>query len=449
VVIRVVVVALSIVLAVLAGCRQLFGFNDLPVDAGGDAMADADPSCSCANDLLHCASGDQHCYAGCDPVAPRCLDVVPSNGVPVSVTTETDVITIGATATFDTDTGEVTGAVIRAPVQGVASGISYTQMSATGVAVGVFGFSQLDVAPSGVIRIVGSRPAVFVVATAATIDGLIDGTGGVAACTTTQRTPVCAGPGGGDGAAGLARGMGCGGGAHGLSDPFVGGTGADSGGGGGGGGGSGANGGTEVASGVTFLGGTGGMACIALTLEPLVGGGGGGGGGGGSARVGYGGGGGGALQLTALQALRVAGAINMGGGGGEGGQPDGSNGGAGGGAGAGGGILIEAPMVTVDGVLAANGGGGGGGAAQAAGGGLGETGRADATAAAGGTGGGAAGSGGAGGCSTAAPQPGVDANGVNAGAGGGGIGRIYVRSRSPASITTSSPAAGTGALNTR
>ena len=72
-----------------------------------------------------------------------------------------------------------------------------------------------------------------------------------------------------------------------------------------------------------------------------------------------GGGGGGAIQIAAGTEIQVVGAIHAGGGGGDGGDASGSClGGAGGGSG--GAVLLEAPKVSVSGVIAANGGGGGG-----------------------------------------------------------------------------------------
>ena len=442
--------------AALAGCRQLFGFNDLPpdarrIDAMIDAHADADPSCTCANDVQHCAAGDTMCYAGCDPGGTRCLDLVPSNDVSATIIGGTSTITIASATLFDSDTGAITGGLTRAAGSGTTAGVAYARITtSSGAPIAIFGFDTLTVTASGAIRLVGTRPVVFI-ANSASVDGLIDGTGGQGACGATT-TPSCAGPGGGLGGSGsgsAGSGAGCGGGGVGSSDPLVGGTGADTGGGGGGGGGSGAAGGVETASTVMFAGGVGGASCLAATLEPLAGGGGGGAGGGGSARPGVGGGGGGGFQLTALRVIAVGGTINLGGGGGEGGQGNGSNGGAGGGGGAGGAILLEAPTVTVTGVLAANGGGGGGGAAQLNVGGTGQTGQPGTGAAAGGSGAGAAGSGGAGGTGSAAPAPGADASSVNSGAGGGGIGRIYVRSRGSASIAVSSPSAGTGMIKTQ
>ncbi len=80
-----------------------------------------------------------------------------------------------------------------------------------------------------------------------------------------------------------------------------------------------------------------------------------------------GGGGGGALQLTAGGSITVSGTIDVSGGGGAGGASGGCR--DGGGGGSGGSVLLEAPLVSVNGRLGANGGGGGGGAAGCGGGG--------------------------------------------------------------------------------
>jgi hypothetical protein len=134
------------------------------------------------------------------------------------------------------------------------------------------------------------------------------------------------------------------------------------------------------------------------TLQPLIGGSAGGGD--------YGGGGGGGLQLVASVKIHVglSGSLNLAG---RGAPNYGSSGGGSGGA-----ILLEAPEVRVDGVLAANGGGGGAHGFD----GL----SSDSPA-------GSNGSGGSGAAGTATDgQDGTESPGLAGGGGGGGAGRIRI-----------------------
>lgn len=165
--------------------------------------------------------------------------------------------------------------------------------------------------------------------------------------------------------------------------------------------------------GATAGSGTGGATYGTPSLVPLVSGVSGGSPGGNQ--------GGGALQITSTTSISVstAGVVLAPG---EGGGQDGT---AGGGGGSGGALLLEAPMVTVAGVMAANGGGAGDandlgndstGTAQAAGGGAGGGGSFGATV--------------------------TGANGTNAGnalgGGGGGAGRIRLNTSSGTASLTGS-----------
>lgn len=388
----------------LAGCRQLAGLDDLPAP-------DAPPA-----------------------------EIVPSNQITRDrETASLPTIRISDITTFDTDTGQVTGALIRAPGEGVVGPIGYRHAEFGGTELGVFAMSRLDVTPAGVLRLQGARAAVFLVETDATIEGTIDGTGGCA--DPAQRS--CAGPGGGAGGTLARAATGC---SPGQAGTTHGPSGADSGGGGGGAGFAGAAGGDATVGSTTYAGGAAAPRCMTSELEPLLGGSGGGGGGKGATPQGAaGGGGGGALQLTAFGSITITGLITMAGAGGEGGGMATNNGGAGAGGGGGGSILLEAPTLIVTGTLAANGGGGGGASSSSAAGQPGQSGIAKSTAASGG-----AGAGGSGGALDQSAQPGASMTNGNAGGGGGGAGRIFLRANAPA-ITgaTISPAPGLGALRLR
>lgn len=177
------------------------------------------------------------------------------------------------------------------------------------------------------------------------------------------------------------------------------------------------------------------------TLIPLVGGSAGGNGAVVNDGPGGGGSGGGALQLVAGKsfALHATGFISVGGGGGAYGGlgKDGAGGG-----GSGGSILIESPVVTIDGKIAANGGGGGQGNGDS-----GENGNAD-HAAKGGSKAMESGPGGTGSFGTTldgADGPSSADATLSASSGGGGAGRIRINTASgAASISgTVSPAATT------
>lgn len=393
---------------------------------------DADLTCSCAGDKLVCGGGETACAASCiaGPIA-HCGLVVPRNDVTRdSLADVSDAISLGGTITINTDDGAITGGFTRAAGTGVIAGIDF-QLQGT---LSVFTVAKLTV--SGDVRVIGTRPVVFLVGSTVSIGGTLD----LSANPMGDRS--IPGPGGGRGQRFNMTGGGCGPGLAGSSM-----TPSD---GGGGGGGAGAAGGSGGDSG-SAAGGMGGSACLSAQLEPLVGGSAGGGGSPGSAVApSRGGGGGGALQITALERITIGGAILLNGGGGEGGVGGAtSNGGGGGGGGAGGALLLEAPSVSVTGSVIANGGGGGGGAEATTSGFPGADGRADATPAAGGapatTGPSAGGAGGAG--AIAAQSAADTAADFNAGGGGGGVGRILIRSfTSPSLPGTESPAVSTAAI---
>ncbi len=204
-------------------------------------------------------------------------------------------------------------------------------------------------------------------------------------------------------------------------------NGVASGAGGGGGGGAGFR---EVGKsggmGQANSGGGGSMVALPTLVGGCPGGSGGAGTQGGPAP---GGSAGGAMYVASPMAIRVGGAINVGGDGGSGGRGDANNMGVGyrcggGGGGSGGMIWLQAPMLPIQGVLAANGGGGGEGSGNAKPGADGLPGLASAARASGGAGndpGG--GDGGAGGTVTMPPVVGAGSS-IGGGGGGGGGGFI-------------------------
>src|SRR4051794_16224121 len=146
---------------------------------GRDAQPDADPTCSCNSDTLTCANGSQSCDLGCATTAPgpHCVAVVPSNGVdPNAAMALGPTITItGGDATFDTDTGAISGVFVRSPIEGVDADIAFEKRSFGSAQLGVFSFHRLSISSSGRVLLVGNRAAVFMVDHTVTIDGTIDG----------------------------------------------------------------------------------------------------------------------------------------------------------------------------------------------------------------------------------------------------------------------------------
>ncbi len=364
----------------------------------------------------------------------------PSNGVdPSTALGLTEAIVVDGNATFNVETGRITGALSRPSGVGVMNGIGYEQRMFGTTPLAVFSFHSLEVQDPGRIQFSGTRAVVFVVSREVSVAGDID----LAGCS----AGACPGPGGGNGTLYTATGGGCGGGRGGVTNNN---NAGDSGGGGGAGGTNGAKGGDDDENGNVLAGGAGGLACIPETLEPLVGGSGGAGGGPGVIAGVRGGSGGGALQITAFGSIAISGVIDAaGGGGGAGGtDPNGNNAGAGAGGGAGGGILLEAPSVTLaaTGILVANGGGGGGASNGTASGQPGQPGTRSTTPATGGASGNGNGDGGAGAALAAPATPGENVVDGNGGGGGGGVGRIRIRAGTQMITGTTSPVPTAAAL---
>lgn len=396
------------------------------------ALTACTPGCQ-ADQLTTCTGPTTTCVLGCSSTGnAHCIGPTPSNGVdPAAAAPLSGTTTIAANATFDVDTGAITGGLTRAAGAGIDGGIGYVQAPAFGpggVPLGIFVFHNLTVEAAATVRFTGTRAAVLLVGDAAKIAGVLDVSAGQGARTTP-------GPGGGAGGTDSAPAKGCGPGAPGKKS----GTG-DSGGGGGGGGQTGGPGGAGPPA--TFS--VGGVQCLPPRLEPLQGGSGGGRGSPGTtARSAGGGGGGGALQITALGSLEITGTINAGGAGADGGLASATDGGSGAGGGAGGGILLEAPTVTIGAtaIVVANGGGGGGGGGTTQAGlpgnnALVSTNPTDG----GGSGEITGGSGGTGGALTSPPDVGADGM-TNGGGGGAGVGAIVIRGNMRTIGGTISPAA--------
>jgi hypothetical protein len=388
------------------------------------------------SDLITCdgngnMTGSVTCTEGCDttPDPDECISsqqVDPSNLDPSLLCANGDDLIISSATTINTDDGSIT------PHPGGTIVTSVVAQGGGAPDIRVFSFNNIDIQAD--VDVVGGNALALLACYDITISGVIY-------ANSTNRN---AGPGGWSGGAsesdgsGFSNGYGRGGPGQ-NSSPWE-----QTGGGGGAFGGTGGQGGDDDGN---PAGGAGGQPYPGDTLVPLLGGSGGGGGGCRDDNAGgLGGGGGGAVQLTAGDTLTVtSGAgVHVGAGGGNRDTADGC---AGGGGGAGGGILLEAIVVDMDGILAANGGGGGGGDLYGSGvnSSNGEDGRFDATRASGGSGGDGGGRGGDGGA-------GGTANGDNGqdnekgGGGGGAVGRIRINTDSgSASIGgTISPSAGSG-----
>lgn len=419
-------VATSATTTVVAGCTTANPSHrphpDAAVDGAVDGPSDAAPLCT-ANQPLRCemsslvrCNGDgtaelnEPCPLGCVEADLRCVDLVPSNGLIqyLSMSSSQPDLDLGASATINTDTGEVRAGGVSLTVfsnsmtQSAPPGIPairvFVVRSLTAKDVSVIGKSSLAITASNDIKING----LF------TVSGY-QGSSGAGAFNENACRGQAAPQGGGGGVGG--GGFGSLGGA--------------------GGGGFGISGGSFY-----YPGGAGGASTGNALLEPLRGGCDGGG------SLAYGGG---AVQLVSRTQILVRGVI----------AANGTTGDSGGGAG--GGILLEAPSVEVSGSVVANGGGGGSSGGGSFLCGLGQDGRTDATPASGspfcnrGMPSLAFGAGGHGGAGTIAATDG-DGGLVNYGGhGGGGYGRIRINTASGDFLTTGivSPTPSKGTLVTR
>lgn len=396
--------SLVVLVAAFAACK--YAPNNMPEDDSGvpsDADPDSPPPDECTAISARCLDGDTlrtcpaasgssvdtECSWGCiDDGNPRCGRITPAGGGAELV--DADPATFMGLADFELS-GEINGETGEINDQALPAGITYELKNNN---IAVFRFRKLTIVDGeGGVRVTGNKATVLIA------DDLITVADSVSAVGCGGGSQVVPGPGGFPG--GITSGNA--------------GTGSGSGAGGSGGGG----GGYGVAGGSGANGDAGGLAFGDPEITLLVGGGGGGAGGGGG-NFGRGGGGGGAIQLISNTGIVIAstGSINAGGCGGSRGS---GNSDQGGGGGAGGTILLEAPVITIDGILAVNGGGGGGG-----GGGEstnGQPGQPSRTAATGGDGDPTGGPGGAGGVGGALVgiQPNAASDG---GGGGGGVGRM-------------------------
>jgi hypothetical protein len=220
--------------------------------------------------------------------------------------------------------------------------------------LGVFVFSNLEIASNVTVRAQGTNALVILSLNDVVLNGVLDG----------GAQGQASGPGGFAGGDPYNGGTGPGGGLPGEAEQsqctYL----CASGGGGGSYGGTGGSGGAVNCGAVDLPSGVGGSSYGNQTLVPLVGGSGGAGGmsitSHQDANPGAGGGGGGAVQISARSSLTIGpdGGITVPGGGGG---PTTSGSGSGGGAG--GAILLESPTIDIQSgaFVAANGGGGGGG----------------------------------------------------------------------------------------
>jgi hypothetical protein len=409
------------------------GAGDSRADA---APADADvcvPGCT-GDGIRACIPVDTvtPCALGCEPGAPACREIVPSNGADRTqldnVTAELRVPT-GTIVHIDTTDGTITDltndAVLRDPGEGVANGIGfYTFENGTSVVA----VESLAIERDSALLVEGSNTLLLLSDGDATIEGQLD----VSACcenddlTDKVTADRLAGPGGGNGAVpGTLAAQGCAPGVDGNGEDVD--IGDETGGGGGGLGSDGAPGGVGGDGTAPGAGGDASSAgCPGPSLVPLRGGSGGGAGGIG-AGAGRGGGGGGAVQITSFTRINVLGSpgqfikgiLANGGGGGPG-----TNTAGGGGGGSGGAILLEAPAIVIEYVVLAANGGGGGGSGDTTEARAGQMGRFDSTQAAGGLGPRAGGRGGA--SNGGATIGGGGADGTGGGGGGVGIIRFNV-----------------------
>lgn len=393
------------------------GLDGGGVDANVDSGCTAAPFCDGATRIF-CAGGRlqmEDCDDGCDPDSGSCIgaptDFQPSNVGRDQFREDAPDLVLDPPRSGRYDTSECDP----------ASGIARVVRLADSSEACVLSLGDFVIEEGTTFQVIGDRALIVVSSGEIRIDGVLD----------ASAEGTRPGPGGFRG--GEMDGQGPGGGGAGQHrDRF-----SDGGGGGGGACGIGGAGGVGGGLGMDAPGGRPGPAWAALgaDFQPLIGGSAGGRGqgalrDGGATNAGLGGAGGGAIQLTALDRVRVTGTLVVGGGGGQGGQAVGGTGvnwGSGGGGGSGGTVLLEAPVVQSTGIISLA-GGGGGGFADGRSGTPGSDGPVDGRASGGSPGGGA----GAGDTSVAGTL-GDDgsAPAANGAGGGGGGGCLVIRSASP------------------
>lgn len=359
-----------------------------PIDSGSDVLT---PD----------TSGPRFACAGW---TPRHFDpcVIPQPIGPLALTTP-------GMYTFDTTDGSLTDPALMVSLP-----------PSTIVTAGrVLSVDSLEVGPTTILRVVGTRPLVVAAWTTIAVSGTID----------ASSAPTS--PGAGSNPAGCAT--------HAAlpGQNNINGAGA------GGGGGFAAAGGK---GGDCNNGGNGGSGGTLIAVPLLLGGCSGANGGAGEQLGGVGGAGGGAVQLTARMGitLAVSARINAGGAGGAGATSNGNESdGGGGGGGAGGMIGLQGATVTLTAgaILAANGGGGGQGSNNAPGG-RGTNGQLSTLRAPGGSGGDAGNGGGGGALGGPNGGPGNNDAADGGGGGGGAIGYVVLTSTAAPTVggATISPA---------
>ncbi|HTB79033.1 MAG TPA: hypothetical protein VK762_37575 [Polyangiaceae bacterium] len=304
-----------------------------PVEAGVDAESATDSAAE--TDTGTTEAGAPVSEAGPSDAG---TGFTPSNVPLTSFPSAAGDVTISAsTCTVDTD--KLTVDCVSPGADGGLPYVFVTGMQSDGSSVAVLAVNSLSISTAASLTLRGAVPLIVWARTTVNLQGPFIGDPAFHPTNGGGAIETQSGTGGGPGGGGV-----------GLSNPQLG--------GGGGGycgtGGAGANSQTVASDGGAPV--AGGRSYGNPTITPLVGGSSGGG-----APSGQGGEGGGAVEITAGTSILIGsgGAVSVPGYGGSG---------NGGGGGSGGSILLEAPSVTVNGVLAANGGGGavfsGGGSAQ-------------------------------------------------------------------------------------
>jgi hypothetical protein len=336
-----------------------------------------------------------------EAAAPGVLGFTPSNVTVSAIPSVGDLIISDPNCSIDTSAMKID--CIKPDEDGGVPYAFSSAMQSDGSQVTILFARSVTVQQGAQVSVKGALPLVLVATTTVSLQGTVQSaTPGNAGGPQVTQSGAGGGPGGGaDGNhAGAGGGGYCGTGGQGAANDDA----------------------TAPAAGGRSYGNT--------TLVPLIGG----SAGGNHGDYPDGGEGGGAIQISAGTSITVGslGVLNVAGYGGTNTS--------GGGGGSGGGILLEAPQVTIDGIVAANGGGAGLGSANSSG--SGQTGQPSTQPAAGGAateGSGAAGT-------TINGGAGSYSNG-HAGSGGGGAGRIRINTMSgAATLGTSaivSPAATT------
>ena len=192
-----------VALVVSVGC----GFT--PSAAPGDGSGSACSSACVGSDLNDCAGGSVACPLGCLAGETRCETPTPSNGVTADDLGTGD-LAISKDATMDTATGaiveDVSGIVLRAA--GAGNSTEGLLLTLLGTDRAVLGVQNVKIFDGATLRVAGPRALIVFAAHDIVVEGVLDVSAGLVACSAPNQTQ-CGGPDAGNGGGPTTDGSGC------------------------------------------------------------------------------------------------------------------------------------------------------------------------------------------------------------------------------------------------